>query len=68
MNGWDVGVGAEYALSANWIAGVEYNYLGFRPGNVSNVQIPPTVLSNHTGISSSISTVTGRISYKFGGI
>jgi outer membrane immunogenic protein len=68
MNGWDVGVGAEYALSANWIAGVEYNYLGFRPGNVSNVQIPPTILSNHTGISSSISTVTGRISYKFGGI
>ncbi len=65
--GWTVGAGVEYALTANWIAGVEYNYydLGTQrnggtytnPGFGATIQYESDV---------TLSTVLARLSYKFG--
>jgi len=72
-SGYIVGAGIEYAMTQNWIAGIEYNYLDF--GSSSWTQI------NRTGTGAlfqpnqpesyrdkvTMQTVTVRLSYKLGG-
>jgi outer membrane immunogenic protein len=70
--GYTVGAGLEYAVTPNWIFGVEGNYYRFEHLNVTQglrlvgsgapVGIPGT---NHE-VETDFWTVTGRISYKFG--
>jgi outer membrane immunogenic protein len=67
-DGFVVGAGLEYAFAGNWIVGVEYDYMDF--GNKSftklNVGMNPFTPENFND-NLRISTVTGRLSYKFGG-
>ena len=70
--GFTVGGGIEYAVTPNWLFGVEGNYYRFNHLNVTQglrfvttgapVGIPGT---NHE-VETDFWTVTGRISYKFG--
>lgn len=39
--GWTAGVGLEYALSDNWSAKIEYNYIDFGTKNVGFANVPP---------------------------
>jgi outer membrane immunogenic protein len=67
-NGWLVGVGLEYALSNNWSAKVEYNYMDFGsklvalPGSFRNqsLAIPPTVT-----IDQQVQTIKLGLNYRF---
>jgi outer membrane immunogenic protein len=34
INGWDLGVGWEYAFAPNWSAKIEYNYMRFRDTSI----------------------------------
>jgi outer membrane immunogenic protein len=70
-NGFVVGAGLEYAFAGNWIIGIEYDYMDFG----SKTQVG-TLVRNSTIVGRfpdtfrddlRISTVTGRLSYKFGG-
>jgi outer membrane immunogenic protein len=67
-SGYVVGAGLEYAFAGNWIIGVEYNYMdfgskGFTKLNVGVNPVTPESFSDKL----TVSTVTGRLSYKFGG-
>ncbi|BAR97936.1 structural elements [Blastochloris viridis] len=62
--GWTAGVGLEYALAPNWILGVEYNYVDLgdqRYGGAVATGIAADLKQDVT-----VSTVLGRLSYKFG--
>ncbi|AWM01722.1 outer membrane protein [Bradyrhizobium amphicarpaeae] len=72
-SGFLVGGGLEYAITNNWIAGVEYNYMDFgsstwsqlnrtAAGAVFNAAAPENYRDHVT-----MQTVTARLSYKFGG-
>jgi outer membrane immunogenic protein len=66
-NGWTVGAGWEYGLTANWIIGLEYNYSGFE---TKSYQLNATEVGNTYTFDAKprdIQSVVGRISYKFGG-
>jgi len=66
QNGFVVGAGLEHALTSNWIVGVEYNYMDFGKQTFSGVNVlrgGNESFQDHL----TVSTVTGRISYKFGG-
>ena len=66
-NGWTVGAGWEYGLTANWIIGVEYNYAAFE---TKSYQLNATQVGASYAFDAKprdIQTVVGRISYKFGG-
>ena len=61
--GWTAGAGLEYALSQNWTAKIEYDYLGFGSQNL-NLPTPafPTYTSNAT---LNVQEVKAGINYKF---
>ena len=66
-NGWTVGAGWEYGLTANWIIGVEYNYAAFE---TKSYQLNNTVVGASYAFDAKprdIQSVVGRLSYKFGG-
>jgi outer membrane immunogenic protein len=59
--GWTAGLGAEYALSDHWTAGVEWNYYDFgSKAGESDVQ-PGFFVDNHD----TENVVVGKINYKF---
>lgn len=69
-SGYVVGAGLEYAFATNWILGVEYNYLDFGGKSFSG----SIIRNNGTAFNLetfndklTLSTVTARLSYKFGG-
>lgn len=62
--GWTGGAGVEYALSQNWTAKLEYDYLGF--GSESLNLATPTTLSYTTNASLNVQEVKAGINYKFG--
>lgn len=68
-SGWVVGAGLEYAFAGNWIVGVEYDFMNFGGKNWSGNTIGPVtgVLPENFRDDLRISTVSGRLSYKFGG-
>jgi outer membrane immunogenic protein len=69
--GWTVGAGLEYAVTPNWIVGVEGNYYDFGSLNVNQESrllatgAPAGVFSNHD-VDVAAWSVLGRVSYKFG--
>ncbi|MEW6645415.1 MAG: outer membrane protein [Pseudomonadota bacterium] len=67
QNGFVVGAGLEYAFAGNWIVGVEYNYMDFGKQTFTASNTPATLGIESFKDHLTISTVTGRISYKFGG-
>ncbi len=60
--GWTVGGGIDYAVTNNWIAGIEYKYYDF--GSATSNSTPAGTIVR---FKESESTLLGRISYKFGG-
>ena len=72
--GWTVGGGLEYAVTPNWIFGIEGNYYDFGDVNVrdnvritgTGVTIPGALFSNNYDVEVNTWSVMGRISYKFG--
>ena len=60
--GWTAGIGLEYALTPNWILGVEYNYVDL--GDQRYGGAAPTFADYKADIT--LSTVLARLSYKFG--
>lgn len=70
--GFTVGGGVEYALTPNWLFGLEGNYYQFNRLHVlEQLRFTATGLpvgfggTNHE-VETSIWTITGRVSYKFG--
>lgn len=62
-NGWNFGVGIDYALTHNLFLGVEYNYLYFR-ADVEPLPIPQTHFSD---AEVHIQSLLVRLNYRFGG-
>jgi outer membrane immunogenic protein len=64
-NGWTAGVGWEYGITQNWIAGLEYDYAAFETQSYQ--------LGTNVGVYSfdakprDIQSVVARLSYKFSG-
>jgi outer membrane immunogenic protein len=73
--GWTVGGGLEYAVTPNWIFGIEGNYYDFGSIDVrDNVRlvsngavVPGALFSNNYDVDVNAISVMGRVSYKFGG-
>jgi opacity protein-like surface antigen len=68
--GWTVGGGVEYALTHNWSARLEYDYIDFN--NVNTVaQVPPalmiptTILPASANVNWTIQRVVGAVNYRF---
>lgn len=63
--GWTIGAGLDYAMTANWILGIKYNYIDLGTAHTSfalggsgaGIDIPNT---------QKINAVEGEITYKFG--
>jgi outer membrane immunogenic protein len=68
-SGYVVGAGLEYAFAANWIFGVEYNYMDFGEKTFSGTTVFSSGPSHdeHFNDTLKLQTVTARLSYKFGG-
>jgi outer membrane immunogenic protein len=65
--GWLVGGGFEYALTQNWTAKVEYDYLALNNASYS-VTIPSTaVVDTFTNGGRNVQTVTVGVNYLFNG-
>ena len=63
--GWTAGAGLEYALSDNWTAKVEYDYLGFGSEAMNfNTPLLGPVTSN---ASLNVQEVKAGLNFKFGG-
>jgi opacity protein-like surface antigen len=60
-SGWVVGYGTEFALTPNWSAKAEYNYISFGDRNVAASD--GTLLN----VGMNISEVKVGINYRFGG-
>ncbi len=70
--GWTVGGGIEYALTDNWIVGVDYKYYDFGSRNLSSGYFTPPYDGQPAGpgfdvfrVHESENSVTARVSYKF---
>jgi len=64
---WVIGVGVDYALTRNWILGVEYQHIEFdsvlhQGLNNFGAQVP---IRDHL-VNADVDTVMARLSYKFG--
>jgi len=63
--GWTAGAGLEYALSQNWTARLEYDYLGFGSQNLNFTT--PVVGSVTSSANLNIQEVKAGLNFKFGG-
>lgn len=69
-SGWTAGLGVEFALTSNWILGVEYNYYNFgaeRFGGLVLVNGAAAGTGPDYNIDLTASAVVARLSYKSGG-
>ena len=67
-NGWTVGAGFDYALSRNWIVGLEYNYIDLGSNTWAGACTGPGLGCGGSELFSdkmTISTLLGRVSYKW---
>ncbi len=64
LNGWNLGVGGEYAFTANWIGRLEYIYDGFSGVNY-NYAYAPAAFVDHRGVNYSVNTIRAALEYKF---
>ncbi len=63
--GWSVGVGIEYALTPNWILGVEYNHMNMRAERYAGLASNEAIADFDNEIA--LSMARARVSYKFSG-
>ena len=68
LMGWTAGIGAEYALTPNWIVGAEYNHVDLGTKTFGGEAIPNTTWPVMYRVSPTIDMVQLRLSYKFGGL
>ncbi|WP_315831052.1 outer membrane protein [Bradyrhizobium prioriisuperbiae] len=69
-SGYVIGAGVEVGFATNWSVAVEYNYMDFGSKSFSGVNTTSTGTTFGTERFSDdlrISTITGRINYRFGG-
>jgi outer membrane immunogenic protein len=59
------GIGVEYALTSNWILGVEYDYTHLWAGQFSGTASNGAAISFGSSSSFNVQSVLGRVSYKF---
>jgi outer membrane immunogenic protein len=60
--GWTIGAGIDYAITNNWIAGIQYKYYDFGSSTIGSTPAGTTVNFKNTE-----NVILARISYKFGG-
>ncbi len=65
-HGFVVGTGLEYALAPNWIAGVDYSFIGLQDKNHTLAMAPGDSVTYNVD-PRHIHVIVGRLSYKFGG-
>jgi outer membrane immunogenic protein len=70
-SGYVVGAGVEYAITNNWIAGLDYSHmeLGSKSGSGPNVFFAGGIGANPEvyRVKATVDTISARLSYKFGG-
>jgi outer membrane immunogenic protein len=67
--GWTIGAGFEYALSTNWVAGLEYDYVNLGKEHYGgNIPLGGGLVASQTDyeVGVKFSTILARVSYKFG--
>jgi outer membrane immunogenic protein len=64
VNGWNLGVGGEYAFTPNWIGRLEYIYDGFYGTNFHYSYAPAAFVDNRS-LSLSENTIHAGLEYKF---
>lgn len=64
-SGWTAGVGLEYAITSNWIVGIEYDYVSLQSKNHELGSLGGSYLWSVD--PNNLHVVVGRLSYKFGG-
>jgi outer membrane immunogenic protein len=64
--GYTIGAGLEYGITPNWTVGVEYAYMDFGNRSWNGTTIGPLTPESFND-SLRISTITGRLNYRFGG-
>jgi outer membrane immunogenic protein len=63
LDGWNIGAGAEYAFTPNWIARIEYIYDGFSKINYGyNFN---SVFADNRNVGLNINTIRAGLEYKF---
>jgi outer membrane immunogenic protein len=65
--GWTAGAGVSYALTPNWILGVEYDFYNIGTENYGGQTTPSTGWNTAYTLQPQFSVVRGRVSYKLGG-
>ena len=65
-NGWTVGAGWEYGLTANWILGLEYNYAAFETKSYQLAGAAAPAVYTFDVKPRDIQWAVVRLSYKFG--
>jgi outer membrane immunogenic protein len=66
-SGYTIGAGLEYGITPNWTLGVEYAYMDFGSRNWTGATVGPGAGPEFFNDNLRISTVTGRLNYRFGG-
>ena len=64
--GWTLGAGAEYALTNNWTAFAEYNYMRFKQRNITGPSVDDGILETEVFQSgTNVHAVKVGLNYKF---
>jgi outer membrane immunogenic protein len=63
--GWTVGAGIEYAITNNWSARLEYDYLGFGPQSLNFATATTPSYSSNANLN--IQEIKAGVNFKFGG-
>jgi outer membrane immunogenic protein len=66
-NGWTVGAGWEYGITANWIVGLEYDYSQFERKSYQLAGAAAPAVYTFDVKPKDIQSAVVRLSYKFGG-
>jgi outer membrane immunogenic protein len=64
-SGWTLGAGLEYALTRNWSAFLQYNYMGFGTRDLLFVGVPAAAGNFTEDVRENINVVKAGINYRF---